>query len=434
MKKPTSTILPGPFSNLKDINFGIVLIGSYIFLDFGAVQSLYEFVKPLQLPFIVASLSAIYALYLVVSGKIDFKKNTTKALIILSGFIIIDSQLRTVFEGGARTNLLAFIQYLSNYFIITACIKKPFQFVLIMDIFLISIIHSSFHSIMQGGKIYGNFLLRDENHIAIIAAYAIPFAFILFLTYQSKLKKFCYAFCLFLYVTANCVAASRGGVLGMCVGVFLLWCLSPNKKRDLFIVFITAILIISFAPQNFFNEMDSLKQGTKEGTADDRVYLWGLAWDMFLDNPVIGVGQYNYSIFYINYDRQQRYHYRHFEEGRPKVAHSTPMQWLAESGIIGAIFLLFLQVCLYKNWRLTNYKIKKIPITNDKILEKNIFLLQGLNNACGIAQIVYWFTALFLTLTPYPFYWILIGFSESWKNIVINYAKNYEKLIKSETL
>ena len=72
MTKNTSITSGGPFSNFKDINFGMILLSIYILFDFGSFQGVFEIVNDLRLPYIVALLSVVYALYLVINKRIDF--------------------------------------------------------------------------------------------------------------------------------------------------------------------------------------------------------------------------------------------------------------------------------------------------------------------------------------------------------------------------
>lgn len=411
------SILPGPFENFKGINFGIILLTAYILFDFGAFQGVYELVNILRLPYIVAALSIIYALYLTIMKRVSFESPTTRWFVFFVFFLIIYSQISTIDPVEKKYILTLFLQYLANYIIFITCVRKPFQFIFLIDVWLFGIMHSSYHAIYQGGKLYDSIWLRDENHIALITAYAIPFVFILLKQYRSKLKKIFYIVCLAFFVAATVVAASRGAALSMIVVTILCWFLYTQKVRNLLIVALSVILVFSFAPQKFFTEMESLEQGTKESTAADRIYSWGLAYEMFIDHPVLGVGPMNFPQYTTSgYDTEYRY------GGMPRVAHSTPLQWLAEMGVIGIVILYMLERTMFKSWRRVNsYKNNKYDSEDDnnKLLE-----YININHACSITRIGYWVTAIFLTLLPYPFYWILIPFVETWKNISMDYLQN----------
>ena len=51
---------------------------------------------------------------------------------------------------------------------------------------------------------------------------------------------------------------------------------------------------MGFAPEEYVTEIKSIREeGTETGTGRDRIELWKVAWKMFLDNPILGVGQGN---------------------------------------------------------------------------------------------------------------------------------------------
>jgi O-antigen ligase len=436
MKRTTNgheTVLPAPFVNFKEINIGIILLALYFLFDFGAFQGVFDIVSELRLPFIVAALSVIYAGYLIVMKRIDFKSSTTRRFILLCSFIIIYAQLSTEVESDKRALLTLFLQYLANYFIFIGCVKTPYQFIFLLDIWLLGIMHSSFHAIHQGGKLYDSIWLKDENHISLLVAMAIPFALILFKQYHSKLKKLFYLLCLVFYVVANIIAASRGGALAMVVGGLLCLLLYDNKIRNLLFMG-TAVgivfLVFTYGPQlNVTRSLTgrlttTMEEGTKEETVNDRLYLWGFAIQMFNDNPILGVGPMNYPVKFYSYEKGQRYSER---GGVWRVAHSTPLQWLAETGTIGAIIFISVQAALFKNWRIIYLIKKKIAAFSQPKMKTIMSDFNNISHACMISQVAFWIGASFLTLLPYPFYWCLIPFSEGWKNIYLHYAEEKAK-------
>lgn len=407
-------------STVKDLNIGIALIGCYFIFEFGSIQGLYPVINQLKLPFVLSLSSILYAVYICLAGKLDFRSGTTKSFVFLCLFIMVYSALSTKDELIIVDNLKLFSFFIAQYIIIVSCVKKTTQFFLLIDIWLASILFSSYHGIMQGGLVWGNRWLKDENHISILAAIAIPFAFILFKHCQHKLKIVFYTICLFFFVTVNLVAASRGGVLSMIIAGLLCLFIYGLKFRNLLIVITSVTLVFSFAPDKFFKEMKTLEQGTKEETAKDRLYLWGIAIQMFNDNPVIGVGPMNYPVYFWFYEKGNLYS----EKEAFRVAHSTPVQWIAETGIIGSLIMLMLQKSLFSNW-----KTRKLLVKRNSLLfanNKDSQFIINMSHACGISQIAFWTGACFLSLLPYPFYWCLIPFSEAWKNISLNYFKSLD--------
>jgi len=231
----------------------------------------------------------------------------------------------------------------------------------------------------------------------------------LYRLYKPFLRKIFYAACLFFYVSVNVVAASRGGALAMIVVAFFCWLFTSHKLRNTLIILSATVLVLSFAPPVFFEEMATLKQGTQEGTASDRIYLWGIAMDMFEDHPFWGVGPMNYPYYFSSYEKGAIY-----PIGALRVAHSTPVQYLAEFGALGSFIFLFFLYALYRNWRNT-YTYTRDLSESRRVSYSEVHSYELISHACGISQVGFWFGALFLTLLPYPFYWCLVPMSESWR-------------------
>jgi O-antigen ligase len=120
-------------------------------------------------------------------------------------------------------------------------------------------------------------------------------------TQQKKLKWLMYA------VAGLCamgVVASfaRGAFLALMVVFFMVWLRSPTKGKT-FAAMIAAMIIIALAASLLFedgffiNEIKSaFEEGTDEGTAGDRMILWGAAWRVFEHRPILGAGLDNWGV------------------------------------------------------------------------------------------------------------------------------------------
>jgi oligosaccharide repeat unit polymerase len=411
------------FPDLRDVNLGVVLIGSYLLFDFGCIQGVFDFINALKLPYILALSSLLYAFFLIVSGKTPFTY-TTYIFSFLIAFILVYIQIATINREEAWGSTTQFLQYWANYIILISCVKKPSQYILLLDIFILAVMHSSFRSIRSQGRIFDSLWLADENTVGLLMAYAMPFAFFLFIYYKSWIKKIYYILGLVAMVAANVVAMSRGGTLALAIAGFFCWLFIKYKFRTLFLIIMAVVLIFQFAPPKFFSEMNSLKQGTEEGTAFDRVYSWHLAFMMFLDHPILGIGPANYPHYFSQYNLI----YKEISTRNPghkarekRVAHSTPYQWLAEMGFIGVCILLLLQVAMFKNWWTLRKYTETIKYSPEK--SEEFLFFKYLTHANALGQIAFWIGALFLTLILQPFYWILIPFSECCKNLLVNFME-----------
>lgn len=403
----------------SDFNLGVVLIGLYFIFTFGSVQGLFPIVNALKLPYILIISTIFYAIYLVVKKRANLKDTTSKKYILLCLYVAIYAYFSTISDLDRPALIKLFIGYIAQYIVIVSTIRKPSTFILIIDVWLASILLSSYNGIFQHGLVWGNQWLNDENQLALLIATALPFAFVLFRETQNKLKKIFYLICMLTYVAVVVAAGnvSRGGVLAMSVVAVFGWLLYEHRLRNFMWIALAVTVVMFYAPPSFFSQMDTLQQGDKQGTAADRVYLWKVAINMFKDYPIIGVGPYNYPEYFdrykmtVNSEDAQRYS----DQTYRRVAHSTPIEWLAENGILGSFILLSLQFSIFKDWKMIFRK--KIGISKIKKDNSKIAIYLNLGHASAISIVAFWFASMFITVTEYPFYWCLVPFFVAWRNI-----------------
>ena len=87
---------------------------------------------------------------------------------------------------------------------------------------------------------------------------------------------------------------SSCGFVGLVPVILYCWYKTPKKFLSTIIVAImTSVLYFSASPK-YWDEVKSIKEeNIQKGTGEDRWYLWKITWHMFLDYPIIGVGQGN---------------------------------------------------------------------------------------------------------------------------------------------
>lgn len=397
------------FPFIKSINFGIFLVCTHIFLDLGAFQQILDFVVPLRIPVITSAMSVVYALFFILTGQFSpFKSKLSRSYTALVLFISFYALIITINKEARSDGIKLFFVYYANYIILCSCVKNIFQLSLIIDSYLLAVLHSCYHGIRQGGMIWSSKWLGDENEISILVVCAIPFAFMLLLLYRNKIRKILYSFAIAVFVSMIVVANSRGGAVALFLTGFLCWSFIEKKLRALFFISIVTISILSFAPQKWFSELKSIKQGTEESTAFDRSYGWKLAVKMFQDYPFSGVGIFNYPEYYVPYNLRFRIMTDRHPNRNPhikRVAHSTPIEWLAETGIIGSLFFSFVLLALHSNWKSVRSSCKNIHTESADYLKAH-------NTATAIALIGFWAGAFFVSILIWPFFWILLPFSE----------------------
>ncbi|NLZ14514.1 MAG: O-antigen ligase family protein [Thermotogaceae bacterium] len=131
----------------------------------------------------------------------------------------------------------------------------------------------------------------------------------------------------------------------------------------LFLAFLFAVIplnrVSSALDSTVYRIRDAVSGADKTGSVSGRMYMWGIAWEMFKDKPLLGHGFGSYKLLSTDYGKRIAN-----EEGpffgffaKPYEAHNDYLQWLAEFGIVG--FGLLLSVIVYIIiWGLKGYRKK----------------------------------------------------------------------------
>ena len=391
------------------IPFYLILV--YLFLEYGRPQMLLKFLDYFHFPAITIVLLGLSVFF---SGKLRFHEKQTKLYLLLLLLMIV--------HGPIAVNnywaLMIFITMSMDFIIFIAIsnvVNDDDKFNKLVTAWLAVHLFLAVIGIMNKGVGIGGFL-GDENDFCMTLNMIIPFSFFLAVSESGK-KRIYYILitCLFLFVVF--LTRSRGGFVGLCATGIYCWLRSKNKIAVTGLVLFLAIFAVSVAPKSYWNRIGSItEEGTTAGTGELRMYHWRIAWVMFLDNPIIGVGQGNYPWEFRKYEIKAG-----FEEGirgrslAGRAAHSIYFTILSELGIVGA--LLFLGM-LYCNIKDLNY-IKKISLKNKGTgpggkLSKHYYIALALEGSL----ITYLVSSVFISTFYYPNFWILMAFILSFKKIV----------------
>ena len=164
--------------------------------------------------------------------------------------------------------------------------------------------------------------------------------------------------------------------------------------------------------------------GFQKGTGEDRWYLWKLAWKVFLDYPIIGVGQGNISWNIGKYQPLEDLKYRRGVAG--KAVHSLYFTLIPELGIIGILLFSGMLYYSYKDLKRILKKEKEFLLKQNQSkeiiqqLHKIRFIIFGITGA----MLGYLVSGVFLSVLYYPHFWLLISLCVALKNIVQNQIIN----------
>jgi O-antigen ligase len=221
-----------------------------------------------------------------------------------------------------------------------------------------------------------------------------------------------------LLTVATVVTNSRGSFLAIaCVaGIMFL-----NTKKKFVYLLVAALLIpvsLAFAPKDYFDRISSI-QKTNEGTAQERIDSWMIAWDVFTEHSLIGVGPKN-----------MRFHMGNRLTTRGKnlwgrEVHSLYFQLLPDFGLAGAIlFLTILCTSIGGNLRairalrtvLAEFKLKMArgELTPElRALQREFELPLSFARALNLSWLAFLVAGTFISVLFYPPLWLLAGLSSA---------------------
>jgi O-antigen ligase len=141
---------------------------------------------------------------------------------------------------------------------------------------------------------------------------------------------------------------SRGGSLGLAVGVFV-WVLMSKRKGLAFLLALVATAgVLLLAPPSFWRRNETISQFEEDVSVQGRLQAWQVAERIVKERPLLGVGE---SAFLSAWNR-----YSAIDAGlHPYVAHNLELEVLGQLGILGLIGMLgFVACAVISAWRARN--------------------------------------------------------------------------------
>lgn len=393
--------------------FPFYLLLFYLFLEYGRPQHLLPFLTYLHLPALSLMLLAFIG---VNTRKFKWKNKQTILFLFFLGLMVIHGPI-AVNNYWTLKIFIAMVINLIAYLSLSNFTDKKENYNKLVDVWLAIHIFLAIIGIKNSGAGIGGFL-GDENDFCMTVNMIIPFSFFLAVCASGK-KRVYYILltCLFIFVVL--LSRSRGGFVGLCAMFLFCWLRTKKKMITGFFVVLLVGFAVAFAPTDYWDEVKSIRaEGASTGTGEQRVYEWKIGWHMFLDNPIMGVGQGNFPWEFKKYEFQvtgsDEPYYGRSVAGR--VAHSLYFTLFPELGLIGAF--LFFAIIYYslKDLKITRKLCLQHEINNtDNQRERFYYLTIALEGS----MVSYLVSGIFISILYYPNFYILVGFIMSLKKIVI---------------
>jgi probable O-glycosylation ligase (exosortase A-associated) len=269
------------------------------------------------------------------------------------------------------------------------------------------------YTMTNAGRGIGSFLI-DENDVALAFNMAVPYAAALIILERGILRRMLAAGATLIMLIAITGTMSRGGFIGIACVLLVGWAQSRRKVVSLIALIAILGVILVATPQKYWDEMSTITTSHQKGdTGAQRMYSWKLGWYLFLDNPILGVGPFNYPFRAHEYETSEGDGVGFHIYGR--VAHSLYFTLLPEVGTVGT--LIFAGMVIHGvrgRWRLRRTLHARMAAEGASPPDRERdFWLITMSTAIDAALVGFLITGAFLSVLYYPHIWILTAFSSA---------------------
>jgi putative inorganic carbon (HCO3(-)) transporter len=244
--------------------------------------------------------------------------------------------------------------------------------------------------------------LGDPNDFALSVNVTIPMCLFLLLESRKVTQRLMYIALLLFLVFLVVMTQSRGGTIALvCVGIYY-WLKSDKKIMTASLAAVAAALVISLAPSNYFDRLNTISTYEEDTSAMGRIAAWQAGARMGLTHPLLGVGAGHFPANFTTYTPRS-------EEFRWRTAHSIYFLALGELGLpgLGVLLALILSNILANRRLLAQARTAQHTASDTRLL------------AClSVSMAAYAIAGTFLSAVYYPHLYILAGLFVAARRIV----------------
>ncbi|MEW6442090.1 MAG: O-antigen ligase family protein [bacterium] len=347
------------------------------------------------------------------------KRNFT-LLMLLVALHALSTLLVAENTGYARTaTRMIFEVYLLGIVTLSLCAEKR-RLEALLRLFALNFIYYAFWGVRGGGKIGWDYVLDDSNQFGTYMGMGVAFCFCYFAAHRVGRGRWLGLAGAAASLLGAIASFSRGSFLALTVSYAYLWVRAKRRVAVTLagcaggvLLFVAANWL--FPGGEFWQEMKTIQSGTAAGTGLDRKVLWGIAWNQFKANPLLGVGVHNFGVLAPVYAGEEaRVRYPDLRTLWGRSPHNIYFQVLAEQGIVGMTLFLVLLGSFWKENRKMRKAlepfVKRTPRSERELTGGRIEARRYANYADGIlvAAVCYLIGGFFYPIYEYPWLWSLL--------------------------
>lgn len=394
-------------------HFSFWMLCAYLFFEYWRPQSLYPAIA--FLPW--AKLFLIFALVGAFTDKsVKWVKSPVNVLISLFALLILISSFTAYYPESSRKHWIDFYSWYVIYFLIINIVNTKNRFYIFLMVFIISaakIAIGTSRAFAFRGFSFSSWGLsgppgyfENSGELAILMLTLLPITIFFYRHFRHKVSRVeRYILLLFSITPVLTVlgASSRGSQIAMAIQLAIMFRKSLFKIKPLIGVIVLASALYALLPDAQKSRFESTGEDT---SSQQRLLYWKHGWDMMTDNPMLGVGFFNFVPYYdAHFPGDILY-------GTAQLPHNIFVQVGTDMGFVGLIlFIAMIFYCFYSGW-VASRDTQKLTYIRCALI----------GNAYGVLGFA--IAGQFVTVTYYPFFWIGLGFIVAAKNIMAIEAKH----------
>lgn len=398
--------------HFKKEHFAFWMVCGYLFCEFVRPQSIFPAIDflPWAKLFLLGSIVGVF-----IDPSVKRVRTSANVHICLFSICIILSVITAEYTDIARQNFIFFFSWVIIYFLIINIVNTRERFYIFVMIYVVAAAKIAIgtaktwafrgFSFTSWGLMGPSGYFQNSGELAVLMLMLFPLAFYMYRAFSyraviwEKLILMLFWVCPVLTILG---ASSRGAQVALVAQLILMFRSSLFRIKPLIGIVLFCIALFYLLPQE---QKDRFSDAGDDQTSQQRLLYWKHGWEMMLENPIFGVGFFNFARYYENhYPYDMLY-------PTAQLPHNIFVQVGTDAGFIALlIFLLLINYCF-----VMTYKVVK---TNDNELVKAI------SAGLGIGVLGFVIAGQFVTVTYYPFIWIHLSFIAALVNIYGNKKRN----------
>jgi probable O-glycosylation ligase (exosortase A-associated) len=391
----------------EKLPFSLYVIEAYLCFEYIRPQDIIPGLSLFRLPLILTIILALVVLPRIQEKLADRKVIVFGALLLFMFFHVPVAVNNFWALSILKDMLTLFVVYMAITQVVTTWSRLSH----LLTVWLAIHFALALYGLTHGGTGPSAFT-ADENDLALVLVMAIPMPFFLLFAPKPPVKKPMLLGLLTLYLALVFATRSRGGFLGLLAIALYSLRKTPRKILSVVALAVCVLLASLAAPAEYWDRISTIwgeATGEIDGSGTDRWWTWGVAIEMFLSNPLFGIGQGNFPWTIGEYEGQG-FRERSF---KGRVAHSVYFTLLPELGVLGVLMFLYMLRLLLRDFRLIRDRASGLsaePYAEKANLTNVAYALQA-------SLIGFLVAGAFISALYYPPFWLLLAFSTSVQRI-----------------